>query len=116
MNWNGSWATVCTVENDLYFIANDKERLQANDTGGSIYYLNVDSFSYDDTLSMGDYEWITSRQQTPVKEERYPSALQAMRDKGVRFVVLTPDDYAAFMAVSYEQRKTILLNTDVNAV
>lgn len=71
--------------NDVpYTLVGDMGGFLAQDTGGAIYTLPSDSFTFDPDLGVGYKEWTSSAPVKPTGKEEYDSALEAMLDNGVQ--------------------------------
>lgn len=64
-------------------ICMDRNEFQKRDNGGSMYEVPNDTFNFDPGLGMGEKEWTSREPVRPIRETRYPSALDAMIENGV---------------------------------
>ena len=64
-----------------------------NDTGGSIYELPSDSFSYDSNKGRGYLEWTSTESVNALKETVFESAAEAMMSLGVQLFFVDDDEF-----------------------
>lgn len=86
-----SW-TAKGLHNDVpYIVISDRLRFEELDSGGVIYTLPVDTFTYDVNKGMGEYEWISKETVRPADKELFSSGLEAMMRFGVQVFIVDED-------------------------
>jgi len=73
-------ATLMDVENSWIAICCNEGEYIANDKGGAIYTLPMNSFIETPQTSLNDYEFVSTRAVRPTSKIEYTSTLQAMID------------------------------------
>lgn len=77
-----------------YYVAIKREFLE-KDTGGSIYELRPEGFSYDAAKGLGELEWTSRHSVVPTKEIKCERALDFMISQGVQVYLVEPDVFSA---------------------
>lgn len=79
-----SWSRMGFFNDMPYFICSDKERFLSEDTGGAIYEVPSDTFSYDSEKGGKTRQEFTSKVSVkPISKVIYKSGLEAMLTMGV---------------------------------
>jgi len=85
------WMCVFYTQNgDVRFVADNQQKLEKADKGGSIYTLSAADFYMDEREGMEYMEWLAPRPQQVVHESTYSSAVHAMRVNGVKIFHIAP--------------------------
>ncbi len=78
--------------NEVYYtVVSDRQRFEKMDKGGSIYVLPSDTFTTNETRSMGAAEWTSKEPVKPVSKTDYESGLEAMLQHGVQVYFVDKD-------------------------
>ena len=60
-------------------VIGDLERYRAFDCGGSLYQLKSQDFQLNQIRDLGVFQWLTDKSSEVLHEERFESALDAMK-------------------------------------
>lgn len=83
--------------NDVpYVLVGDVAGFRAQDTGGAVYTLPSDSFTFDADLGVGYKEWTSTVLVKPLGKQEYDSALEAMLENGVQVYLADMDTLNRF--------------------
>jgi hypothetical protein len=100
VNTDDSWTQSGAMDGVPYIIISDKERFESLDHGGIIYSLPSDSFETDLEKGLRELEYTSIEAVKPISSERFPSALSAMVDYGVKVYFVDGETYEAIRTSS----------------
>jgi hypothetical protein len=113
--WDDSWVNQSVDWNndnkaDFQFnmVISDDKRFKKLDKGGAIYLLPVKSFTYDEQKGLGIYEWTSRDKVKPFTKLDFPSALEAMKNFGVKIYFLNKGEFKTYKALSGEEQVKFL--------
>ncbi len=90
-NHNDSWTHIgYWNDTPTVIIKENREIFIGKDTGGVLYELPSNSFSFHPTRGMGEKEWTSTSPVKPNTKTTYPSALEAMIYNGVQVYFVDP--------------------------
>lgn len=93
-NVKGNWSAGRFSGVPYALIPMSRDEFIKNDAGGFIYVLSSDTFSFERSRGIGEYEWASKEKVTPIKKLEYPSALEAMLENGVQLYFMDVATYA----------------------
>lgn len=110
IRWDDSWIfQFITSDNqnrnnsEITMVISDRERFNKLDKGGVIYLLPADNFSYDKEKGLGIYEWVSRESVSPVAKLYFVSALQAMKNFGVKIYFVDKKQFRKLLSLSGEK-------------
>lgn len=93
-----SWTVKGMFDDVPYIVISDRERFTKLDQGGAIYHLPGETFETDPHRGMGEWEWASAVEVTPLEKEEHESALEAMLAHGVQVYFVDPATFDAIGA------------------
>ena len=84
----------------VVFVTCELDYIKANDHGGYIYDFPPDTFDADPVKGLGLMEWTSQHNVVPTAARHYPSALQVIKEFGVKIYSLSRHDFEQFKSSS----------------
>jgi len=82
----------------VVFVDCTKEEFDTEDKGGAIYALPSDTFNTNESIGMGNTEWVSKESVKPISKQVYATAIYALRENKVRIYFLAKDVFLKVQA------------------
>jgi hypothetical protein len=79
-------------------IIGDEEQFKKDDKGGYLYTLSPNNFEVNPDRGLGLFEWTSTKEETFLNKEHFPSGLDAMLTNGVKVYMVKKETFDRFNA------------------
>ncbi|MBP6104650.1 MAG: hypothetical protein KA508_06300 [Gammaproteobacteria bacterium] len=111
--WDDSWVhQSISWENNkadkIHMVISDRKRFEKLDSGGSIYLLPSDTFTFNKDKELRFYEWTSKVAVAPFAKIYFTSTLEAMKTFGVMVYFLDEVQFKLYLALSGSAQEEFL--------